>query len=499
MVARSASETWPPVGACGVIPNVIRIPAAGLPSSAVQLQLEFSSYTACGASASVHTSLAHISNVEEMTAVAGALGSVIGYVGAEVAESTVFERLLWPQRFYNHVSPRTFVLSALTMPMGGPLHKAALETLDAIRENGLYRGARRGHMLGTAFFHNNDRIQCINRTASDMDHEVRNGFWVEVLKMIDQGGSEQRAYQDHHSGSNEALRNNLPVSRATQLVFTLTISDAPAVSGREIVEICEDRVTIDTIIGVVASELSTIAFALVIGIWQHVFWLTGLLVLPLALKFISLVVSVRRETLESLSGKHKKTGAKDTATKSPQGPETALTTPAETFVEPVEIYEILSQSIGFALLKGQAALIQPFFRHYGHPLRDTHYDRLREICSIALIYMFVLYFPAGLIALLWMEPNTQYLWLGYQVYAILFMHISRLFGLGGTARTEAHIARLLQDHKVVCLQSGSAKVWASLEFEEVGSVALGRQTVNRIVENHAHALDRKVDVPYPEE
>ncbi|KAI1666406.1 hypothetical protein L13192_10090 [Pyrenophora tritici-repentis] len=66
-----------------------------------------------------------------MTAVAGALGSVIGYVGAEVAKPTVFERLLWPQRFYNYATPRTLLLSALTMPMGGPLHKAAFAALDS--------------------------------------------------------------------------------------------------------------------------------------------------------------------------------------------------------------------------------------------------------------------------------------------------------------------------------------------------------------------------------
>ncbi|EDU44833.1 hypothetical protein PtrSN002B_011344 [Pyrenophora tritici-repentis] len=427
-----------------------------------------------------------------MTAVAGALGSVIGYVGAEVAEPTAFERLLWAPRFYNYATPRTLFLSALTMPMGGPLHKAALETLDAIRENGLYRGARRGHMLGTAFYHNN-KADYINRTTSDGDHEIRNGFWVEVLKMIDQGGREQCAYHDRRWGSNESLPKQPPMSRAKQLLFTLSFSDKLTGSDGNVVSVCEDEVTMDTILGVVFSELSTIVFAVIIGTWQRAFWLSGLLVLPLVVKFISLLVAVRRETLVPLPEPHQN----PTSTRLLQRSGDIARATSEADAEPTEIYEVLSPSIGFVLLKGQAALILPFFRHYGHPLRETHYDRFREVCGIILIYVFILYFPAGLIALLWMDPNTQYLWLGYQVFAILFMHISRLFGLGGTARTEERIARLLQDGKEVCLQSGNAKVWVSLVVDEVESVAYGRQMVNRIVEDHARTTNRKVDIPYP--
>lgn len=425
-----------------------------------------------------------------MTAVAGALGSVIGYVGAEVAESTIFDRLLWPERFYNYASSRTLFLSALVMPMGGPLHKAALETLDAFRENGLYRGAKRGHMLGTAFFHEK-KIRYINRTHSDGDGEVRNGFLVQILKMLDQG-REERSYQHQRSGSDEAPAKQPSSDRAMQLLFTLTISEKQNTSNST-VTLSEDSVTISTVLGIFCSELSTIVFAVVIGVWQRVFWLTTLLALPLVLKLISLLVSVRRETLESLASRR--------SGHSSEGKSTQLSDPSEVVevVEPapVEIYEVFSPNIGFTLLKGESRLILPFFRHYGHPLRETPADRTREICGIALVYLFVLYFPAGLLALLWMEPNTQYLWLGYQVYTILFMHISRLFGLGDTARVEEKIARLLQDGKEVCLRSGKAKVWASLEIEEVESVTAGRNAVNRIVESHARTTGQDLATPYP--
>ena len=58
--------------------------------------------------------------------VLGALGTLIGYLGSEVATGVLFERLLWPQRFYNGISTSNAWKLALFMPMGGPMHKAAL-------------------------------------------------------------------------------------------------------------------------------------------------------------------------------------------------------------------------------------------------------------------------------------------------------------------------------------------------------------------------------------
>ena len=81
-----------------------------------------------------------------MSALSGALGSIIGYLGAEVAEATIFERLLWPQRFYNDFNLTISIKLALLMPMGGPLHCAALQTLDVFNEKGLYLGLGRGQL-----------------------------------------------------------------------------------------------------------------------------------------------------------------------------------------------------------------------------------------------------------------------------------------------------------------------------------------------------------------
>lgn len=442
-----------------------------------------------------------------MTAIAGALGSVIGYVGAEVAEPEVFERLLWPQRFYNYLSPSTMLTTALTMPMGGPMHRAALETLDSFRKNGLYRGRCRGNMLGTAFYEKKENTYVCRTGGSDNDKEVRNGFWVGVLEMIDQRKLKtilkNRLPPDMIGGQDAETQDPSRVWRATQILFILKITGANAPdsfrgkgpkSPALPVNVREDRITPQTIGLLLLSELSTLTFAVVVGAWQRVFWLTGFFCVPLFLKLLALAVSVPRERLSftqlespTKSGISKSArasgddilhGSEQDASKS-QG--SAEATP---ILVSKEIYEVRYPSIGFALLEGHPSHIRPFFKHYAHPIRIRKSDRFREICCIMLIYMFVLYFPAGLLALLWMNPVVQYLWLGYQVYAIIAMHVARLFGFGGSGRTEERVARLLENGRKVCLQSGSAKVWVELEMEEVGSVSAGQRRISEIVEKH---------------
>jgi hypothetical protein len=62
--------------------------------------------------------------------VLNALGTLIGYLGAEVAIPEIFERLLWPERCYNGSNLSKASQMAFFMPMGGPLHKAALSSLN---------------------------------------------------------------------------------------------------------------------------------------------------------------------------------------------------------------------------------------------------------------------------------------------------------------------------------------------------------------------------------
>ena len=66
-----------------------------------------------------------------------ALGTIVGYLGTEVASASIFDRLLWPSRFYNTRSLTSIMAIGLLMPFGGPIHKAAVEALDRLVAAGL--------------------------------------------------------------------------------------------------------------------------------------------------------------------------------------------------------------------------------------------------------------------------------------------------------------------------------------------------------------------------
>lgn len=97
---------------------------------------------------------------------------------------------------------------------------------------------------------------------------------------------------------------------------------------------------------------------------------------------------------------------------------------------------------------------------------------------MALVYLFVAYFPAGLIALLWLNDDAQALWLTYQLYIVFVMHFSRLLGLNGCSRTEERIARYLNKGKEVILSdSTAASVSFRVETVWLQNVTEGRKGV----------------------
>ena len=104
---------------------------------------------------------------------------------------------------------------------------------------------------------------------------------------------------------------------------------------------------------------------------------------------------------------------------------------------------------------------------------------------MALVYLFALYFPSGLMALIWMEPGVQYLWLGYQIHAILIVHVVRIAGWGGCRRIEECIARNLESGKEVWLlgENGHAVI-AKLETVEIDGTVAGRKRIREVVDRH---------------
>ncbi|KAF3912437.1 hypothetical protein ABW20_dc0102367 [Dactylellina cionopaga] len=387
-----------------------------------------------------------------MSAIATALGAVIGYLGAEVAEESTFERLLWPQRFYNDFTLACSAKWALFMPTCGPLHRAALSTLDMFRDHGLYRGRRCGDMLGTPFFADNPTIRYKTHTPDKhgklyTEKAVRNGFWVETLKSViaDLNHNDPMLFDIESVGPSPS--NSFPSSEKSQatsfapyqlrrkvdkkvrayrplFILDLEFPQEPII-GKNLkgVVVSENLVTWRTILGIFLSETSSIAVTIAVGLWHNYggnkdtippLWLFAFFISPLALKLIAAAATLRREGL---------TKSKET-------------------LQPTDkkaIFEVECPSLGVVLLRtdtnSTAAALQ-FFRHYGHPIRDSTLDRTREIISILVVYAFVLHFPAGLALLNWMNEPTQYLWLFHQMYCVIVMHIVRICGWQGCGRTE---------------------------------------------------------------
>ena len=467
-----------------------------------------------------------------MSVIAGALGSVIGYLGAEVAKNTIFERLLWPQRFYNDLTLLSALKLVFLVPMGGPLHRAALETLDGFQEHGLYRGLLRGKMLGTMFYRELPHHYIPRSDGNDQGRkkEVRNCLWLEVLKHV------------HGSGKLESATPPAKSSQASSQVKTITSSaKSPQISTQaqqlgtetpssvkrhrqiqtiymlkiwagmenetddQLVIVQEDKITWHVIVGILCSEISAIVVAICVAVFEKYYWMTAYFCLPLILKYIALFSRVRRDPIDN--------GEESEDNKNVSGEEN------------YGVFEVTDWEYGFIIIRSPDKVFRQFARHYGHPIRDGKKiskpskdldkskgkgktpdvngsqvmqagsetdsdskpslwgDKTREIISILTVYAFVLYFPAGLLVLIWERDPVQYIWLGYQIYLILMMHIARLSGWDSCARTEERIARYLQAKKVVRLESlnGQAVV-ASLEIVEEATVASAEEKVKEIVD-----------------
>lgn len=99
---------------------------------------------------------------------------------------------------------------------------------------------------------------------------------------------------------------------------------------------------------------------------------------------------------------------------------------------------------------------------------------------MAVIYLHVLYFPLGLLGLLWRDAKTQYLFHEYQVYAILIMHVVPVRGWNRCGRTYA--AALKRKKQVLLHDAAGCTISARLVSTSVPYVAAGRPRVNELIQ-----------------
>jgi hypothetical protein len=384
-----------------------------------------------------------LGDMSDQGGVFGAFGAVLGYIGAEAATDIWFSSLLWPQRSFSHLTLRSIPTLALLMPMGGPLHKAALSTFDIANARGLLKGAREGHMLGTSFFKQTDWTYTIPGTASSEPRAARNCMWARALQYMplpaEQPGSLAGLSPPATGAAVEkgilppAGNGRIPLRAKVavyHLIFTPATAEDKASQMAFVRENC-GRPGSHVYLSIFIAELSgIIIFAVIYAIGRSLWCLIWLV--PLLLRLLSAFFALDREPLTPISS-------------SISSPSTTPTTEAESSRDFV-LHFPQSEGGDLMLFTGLSALVQQFFRHYGHPVRN----RTREILQLCIIALFAALFPLGLLAsTLWMPPLVQYAWTCYQLYIVMTMHIVRYTSFGRDTSTESKIADYLADRPAI--------------------------------------------------
>lgn len=416
------------------------------------------------------------------TSTNNALGTLIGYIGAEAATHEIFERLLWPQRFYHGFGIHNALRMALTLPMGAPLHKAAFATLDQIRIKGLFKGHAQGHMLGSPFYQDT-RLQYSSHDEArphNPDKEwVRNGLWTRVLENLPNPqiaslvGSRSVETELRESGR-DSFQRIRSVNRVSHL--KLSVSQHTPQSN-EIIgnETC--HTTCKTYLAIIVSEITAIITGTVVfAVWRSAFML--LWFIPLILRILSAYFAVPRSPLELPSSPCPGNTSPTTNETSPLDEKLLKTYHS---VKKFEIHDLLH---GFLIIEGNEELILQFFRHYGHPIRH----RFRECAQIFIVVAFGLLFPIGLIcSIVWMPLGIQYAWLGYQLYTTIAMYVYLFMDGHALGTTEQSIAQQFQKQAIkgekqrVYFGGPTAIIAAELEVTYHSRVSEGKAHMEKLL------------------
>lgn len=409
-------------------------------------------------------------------AVFTALGTIVGYLGAETASSSIFERQLWPTRFYNTSSYRSLAAIALLMPCGGPIHRAAVEALDNFTRSGLWRGYCRGDMLGTAFFKDTKQKYIVHSGPTEEGETVadaRNAFWITVLdlvpwqKNIENPGPSRKAGVEEAGSSRETIRSRRPI-------FSLRLTYAQGKNGAvSVVDGDVGNVKPRHIAALLASETVTLAFGIVVAaVWRSLFALWFLA--PLLLKVLGLVASVRRESMRVQS-----TSARGTKGPLSEG-ESGQSSP------PLSICSSMTHEKGFMLIHGPSLLLTQFFKHYGHPIRHRRglkSDRAREVASMIIVILIALVYPAGLLLFIFARQGIQWTWLAYELYTMFAMHMYRFANGEFIGTTQYRIARELGRGNTVSFSNSIGQaIIAVLEKGSASTIREGTEEMNRRID-----------------
>lgn len=151
-----------------------------------------------------------------------------------------------------------------------------------------------------------------------------------------------------------------------------------------------------------------------------------------------------------------------------------------------EIFKVHDPDHRRMLIEGLQPVVTQFFRHYGHSIRERQSywagGRLNEVVLLVFVFCLLVYFPFGLVLIQHMDEKAWYIWLVYQMYAVIAMHVIRIMGWQDIGGTEQCIAKLLSEKRTVWLHSsGGSTVSASLSMYKTTSTLEGKVKVKQLL------------------
>ncbi|WYZ35491.1 hypothetical protein EsH8_X_000138 [Colletotrichum jinshuiense] len=408
----------------------------------------------------------------------GAFNAVLGYLGGQAATSTIFERLLWPQRHFSSFSVYDMPRLALLYSMAGPIGSIALEVIDTADQNGLLSGAVQGHMLGTHFYRDIGWTYILHALGDEPEREsqIRNCLWVQALLSLPLPTMKDSPILGQQTNKAEGgkpapVETKKPV-RARVAVSHLILSKATEedLCDAQIPFVSEEikRVNLRCLIEIVLTESTGIGIMICVAVITGSLWCL-LFIMPLILRLVAAFFALEREGLNDFPDSVNNEKSRD--------------------------WEINCPAIEgkFMLISGPPTIVNQFFRHYGHPVRN----RFRERVQLALVIAYGTYFPVGLLCqVTWMPIFVQYIWTVWQVWMVLAMHFDRYTQRGPRrTTTDAAIAAALRAksqpgdvdrvYRSTILfgqrRSGSAVVKATLNLSVADSYADGKKVLKNLL------------------
>lgn len=394
------------------------------------------------------------------TALFTALGFIVGNVGSNLASEVTLARMLWPERYYHTKSPWKLAVMGLTMSAAGPFQAAGKRAMDGFLRNGLFKGAKEGDMLGTAFFEDSQTgyrasMEREGRVEPAIAEDARNNFWAAVVASIRQ---ESLAA----SGTDEERVRTRTGEFANRRIYLLTlIHDEPRSSNDEPNTVNKKHIdsTLPVmLLGAFFSEMSgVIAGTAAAAVWHSPFAIVWFV--PLLLRLIAIRFRVRRVPLVAME--------------TPKGEENneSLTKPCA--------FEIDDHKHGFVLIQAPEALGTQFFHHFGHPQRSKlSSDRWNERVSMGLVIVVGAYFPISWVAFAFAPQALRWTWVCYQLYVLVTLLVLTYWDLLRVGSLEEDIADALSAGKTVHLgndDTGYVKV--DLDWVQASRIAEAREIV----------------------